>query len=600
MQLPLSSWSLKKLLLTESGSFERAKLKILYTFLILSMVKVAIVIVICLLNQQIFNLGRAGITFVVYSVAFKLLLSDKKFALSITHTMIVTGILIIWSNIFLAAQSVSIVSLQFIFMTIVSSFYLLDKRFGLIYSVLASLPVILYMLIPGLKFQMNAEPLAAPGPLIISLLNFVTLIVAHYLYHEAFSRNLTEKENLNRQLKVSVKKAQHEAQVKSEFLSTMSHELRTPLNTVIGISDLLLDEVTDEMQRENIKVLNFSAHNLQTLVNDILDFNKLDSGKLKLEAIGVNLAELLYNIGASLELQAKEKGLQFVLEIDKLLKMQNVITDPIRISQIVYNLAGNGIKFTHKGTVWLKAKCLATDTENLKVCFTIADTGIGIGEDKLEQIFEPFVQESTSTTRNYGGTGLGLPIVKRLLTLFGSEMRLTSKPGSGSEFYFEITFKQDAKRTAERPEAKSIGNLENLSGLRMLVAEDNQMNIFLIKKLCSKWSIDVTIAETGKEALFHMNDKFFDVVLMDLHMPEMDGYEATMHIRRMTDAAKSNIPIIALTAASGADTSERIKDAGMNDYMYKPFNSNELFNKLKGIHQNTLVTETGLRYATAG
>lgn len=581
--LPAFNWSLQKLLATETGAFNKARIKILYFVLLLAMIKAAIVCMVAFIDNQEFQLSRAVIAFVFYAMLLKLLLSKVNVKVLI-HSMIWMGLLIIWTNIFVSAHSINIITLQFIFMLILSSFYLLDKNISIIYSCISIIPVLIYLFnLSGDKpiTLITPEHLSTPGAVAVIILNFVTILLSHYLYHQAFNATISEKEMLNAQLKQSVEEANVLAQSKSDFLSTMSHELRTPLNAVIGMSDLLMEDASSESQKENLQALSFSALSLYTLINDILDFNKLESGRLELESIPVNLAELMHNICSGMSRQANEKGLDLVLKLDEELRDMHVITDPTRITQVIYNLMGNGIKFTRKGKVTVSLKLVEKSEEQLRLIFSVADTGIGIPEEKYRQIFEPFVQASTSTTRQFGGTGLGLSIVKRLLTLFGSDIQLKSTPGKGSEFFFEI----DLKHTnAPLPGSRDEATLRyDLSGLRLLVAEDNPMNVLVIKKLCLKWNINPVIVNNGREAMTQLSENTFDVILMDIHMPEMDGYEASRAIRQIADPIRSKTPIIALTASVSHNIHERILEAGMNDYIRKPFNAKELYARLNRI-----------------
>lgn len=583
--LPVPNWSLQRLLGAEKGAFNKARVKILYTFLGFSLLKVFVVLAVSTWYMQYFQLTRALVFLAVYGVLFAQLLTGKGNVTRITHTLLSMGMLLVWSNIFITVGKLNIVTLQFIFMIIMSSFYLLPRRQGLIYTILAIVPVLIHLLllnrgIPTLSpaTERAAGELALPGAMAIILLNFTSIVVSSNLYHRAFSETMAEKETLNLQLKLAVDEANRHAQSRSDFLSTMSHELRTPLNSVIGMAELLLEDAHNEEQKENLGILRFSALSLHTLINDILDFNKLGSGRLQLESIPVNLSKLLRNICSGMELQAKEKGLKLELLIDPALENLYLVTDPTRITQIIYNLAGNGIKFTHKGGITIALALLHKTDEGVKVRFAITDTGIGIAADKQETVFEPFVQASTSTTRNYGGTGLGLPIVKRLLALFGSDIVLESRPGEGSRFSFEIMFAYGESPVPAVHASEAFSN--DLQGLRVLAAEDNPMNVLLLRKLCQRWKIKPDIVENGTEVLPQLEKHMYDVILMDIHMPGMDGYEASRAIRKLPDRAKARIPIIALTASVSNDIHAKITAAGMNDYVRKPFNAKDLFVKL--------------------
>ena len=577
------NWSLKGLLSTIPDALEQSRVKILFTFLILSILKVLIVIPLAYQSNQIPQLKIALILLIAYTFLTKLLLSHKRYAVLISHLMILLGLLIVIFVLFGFAKTINIMAMQFMFMMILSGFYLLNRGFGIFYSILAIIPVIIFMIINGDLQNLNnsTEGLGSPAYEIMVFLNFITMILAHYLFHQALSRNVKEKELLNKKLLIAVKEANNAAQSKSDFLSTMSHELRTPLNSVIGMAELLSDELTSPEQEENLKILNFSAASLHTLINDILDFNKLGSEKLYLESIAVNLHTLIHNICSGLRIQAKEKGLELILEIDEEIKHIPISTDPTRISQILFNLAGNAIKFTSRGSVKIQVNTIEKESDKIDVRFSIADTGIGINAEKMESIFEPFTQASTSTTRNYGGTGLGLAIVKRLLRLFESSIHLESEEGKGSKFWFDINFKRNNQILDTDSNGKE--QIFDLNGLRVLVVEDNPVNSLLLKKIFQKWSNIPDFARDGVEALDKVSANNYDLILMDIHMPLLDGYETTIKIREMQDKEKSMVPIIALTASVSGNLKDKIREVGMDDYLSKPYNPKELYSKLREI-----------------
>lgn len=580
--LPFFNWSLKSLLATEPDSFKKAKIKIVFTILVFSLIKIFIAIPSIWHHHQYLQFARVLVILSVYIVLFKLLLANRAYMNVIPHVMIWLGLMLIWTSVIFYARTVNIIMLQLVFMIMLSSFYVLGNLYGTLYSSIGTLPIIIYLVAKGVLPQyLGSSGLPSPGYEIIVILNFITIIISHILFQQAFRANIAEKEVINQELQVAVREANQAAQSKTDFLSTMSHELRTPLNSVIGMAELLQDDPDSDESAENIKILHFSAVSLHSLINDILDFNKMGSDKLNLEAISVNLFTLMKDICSGLRLQAKEKVVNLVLDMDDALTDKYIITDPTRISQIIYNLTGNAIKFTANGTVSVRLKVLSSDDDSIRVQFSIVDTGIGISTDKQEAIFEPFTQASSSTTRNFGGTGLGLAIVKKLLTLFDSKINLESTPGVGSNFFFEISFSLDKQPAAVYPV-----NAEpdyDLSALRVLIAEDNPMNRLLMKKVFSKWNNMPVFAVNGQEAVEKATCEVFDVILMDIHMPIKDGYEATRAIRNLTDDKRSSIPIIALTASVSNNLYEKITDAGMNDYVFKPFKSKELHGKLNTI-----------------
>lgn len=581
--LPIFNWSLSKLLLTEPDNLKRARISIIFAIILFSLVKLLVALPVGLNNGQNLQVLRGAIFFIVFILLLKILLIDKRYAGKVGVTMVWMAISLIWSNAFVTAQTINIVTIQVLVTLILSSFYLLHWRWAMIYSLLGLLPVII-LLIAGdglLLSRITQEELASPAYEIIVILNFLTILVAHFLYYQALNRNVLEKETLNRKLQEAVRVANLAVQSKADFLSTMSHELRTPLNSVIGMTQLLLNSPYSVEQTENLKIVNFSARNLHMLINDILDFNKMESDKLCLEAINVDLYALANDICSGMRFQAEEKGLELVVRIDEAIKTHLLVTDPTRLTQILHNLLGNAIKFTHSGVVSLDLKVIERHSDSIEINFSVADSGIGIDTQQQKLIFEAFTQASSSTTRNFGGTGLGLTIVKRLLKLFKSDIHVISTVGKGSEFFFGILF----TTSGEIIDVESIDpKIEyDLKQLKVLVVEDNPINSLLIKKIFSNWNNHPVFALNGYDALEKLKTGAFDVILMDIHMPLLDGYETTKLVRNLPDNSKSGIPIIALTASVSNDLYLKIREAGMNDCINKPFNSDDLYKKLKAI-----------------
>jgi signal transduction histidine kinase/ActR/RegA family two-component response regulator len=580
------NWSLKNLLKTIPDNLEQSRVKILYTFLIMYIFKLLIVIPITMNNDQLPQLRLAISLLLGYTILLKLLLSHKKYSVLIAHFMILSGFFLVIAILFWYAKTINFMALQSVFMMILSAFYLLNSRYGIFYSIVAVIPVFLFMIINGNLQNLNNTPdgLSSPAYEIIISLNFITIILVHNMFYQALSRNVKEKQLLNEKLLVAVQEATMAVQSKSDFLSTMSHELRTPLNSVIGMAELLSEELTSPEQEENLTILNFSAASLHTLINDILDFNKLGSEKLFLESIAVNLHSLIQNICSGLRIQAKEKGLELILDMDKEIEPISISTDPTRISQILFNLTGNAIKFTRTGSVRIEVRLISKDDHKVNIRFTISDTGIGINKEKMEAIFEPFTQASTSTTRNYGGTGLGLAIVKRLLALFESNVNLESVEGKGSKFWFDISFNRIIQALENDSSVKEP--IVDLSNLKILVVEDNPVNSLLLKKIFQKWNNLPDFARDGYEALIKVAANNYDLILMDIHMPLLDGYETSMQIRQLDDKKKAMVQIIALTASVSSNLNEKIKAAGMNHYLSKPYNPKELYAKVREISIN--------------
>ena len=583
MEKPLSffNWSLKKALDTEPDSFVKARFRIIYTILLFSLLKVMVVAWFTFEAEQWRQLARALIALVVYISILKLMLYQPQKLNVFTHILLILGVILVWTNIFIYAHTVNLLTIQFIFMIILSSFYTQGIRLGILYSVVSILPVLLSLVFHGntvMYFSTVPEQFASPGFEIIVVLNFMSIVIAHYLFYRAFHANIREKERLNHQLELSAAEARELADARASFLSTMSHELRTPLNSVIGMSELLMADKPEERQKENLNILRFSALELLSLINNVLDFNKMDSGKIELEKIPVHLSQFMQNICASLRLKTTDKKLNFTLDIDKQLQSVYVVTDPTRLSQVIYNLVSNAIKFTDEGSITVKLQCLSTKESRVEVLFTVTDTGVGIHPDKHDTIFEIFSQAESHITRKYGGTGLGLPIVKQILSLFGSTVQLKSTPGKGSVFSFTIGF--DTVAAVTNATVKPDNSTE-ISHLKILIAEDNDVNRLLLKKQMDNLGLQPVIVENGQLACEAYMAQHFDAILMDLHMPVMDGYEATGKIRALPDAAKANGYIIAFTAS--VTEQEKIAGGGFDDYLHKPVSMADLRNKLAQI-----------------
>ncbi|GAA3570068.1 PAS domain-containing hybrid sensor histidine kinase/response regulator [Snuella lapsa] len=366
---------------------------------------------------------------------------------------------------------------------------------------------------------------------------------------------------------------------KDMFLSTVSHEIRTPLNAVTGLTNILLMEKHLPDQIENLKALKYSGEHLLGLINDLLDFDKIKSGKLKVNEEDFNLDFFLENTESHFKLRADSEGIRFKLQKGNDLPA-NIIGDRLKLAQIVNNLLSNSLKFTEQGSITLSVKNFGIDKNKVKLQFSVIDTGIGISADKQEAIFESFMQADSETSVKYGGTGLGLSISKELLNLQNSDLRVESELGKGATFLFDITYKISNRLNVYEPNMIKIQPTYDALNVNVLVAEDNRMNIMVIKRFFSNWKVNFKIAENGKELLDIYREADFDLILMDLQMPLIDGYEATKIIRELPND-KANIPIIALTASPQTDMREKTKQYKMNGFMGKPFNPEKLYLLLK-------------------
>ncbi|MDB5002441.1 MAG: response regulator [Mucilaginibacter sp.] len=584
--------SLDKILSKDLSILDNARLRLLYYGLALAFFTLFVILADVLYQRHIILSITTGIMFLASAVLFKFLTYKPRWML-IAHLILIVATIVNIIDIFIAIQNVDVVTVEVIIMIMLFGFYMLGQKAGLIYSLLNVVPVLTLAL---LQYSNNYVPPFKPEKVdetttIIAIAAcFILIAFIHSHFYKAFIKTITQlketsdkQSGLTAEFESAMEKAQKSSEAKSDFLSTMSHEIRTPLNAVIGMSNLLITGNPRPDQKENLEVLKFSAGNLLSIVNDVLDFNKIESGKLVFENIKFNMVELMQNICGGQMMTARTKGLLFKLDVDSILSRKVLFGDPTRITQIVFNLVSNALKFTADGNIWVKATCIEDRHNRVTVNFLVKDTGIGIEKDRLDIIFEPFIQESLSTTRQYGGTGLGLAIVKRLLELQGLKIKVNSQPGVGSEFSFNMEFPVSTEvfEPSDNQPQHATENDETLSAIRMLIAEDNPVNVMLMKKLLSKWSIVPSIAENGERAVELVQYGNFDIILMDLQMPVMNGFDAAKEIRKMADHQKSSIPIIALTASALFDIRERVQESGMNDYVSKPFKPNELFEKIK-------------------
>jgi PAS domain S-box-containing protein len=398
-------------------------------------------------------------------------------------------------------------------------------------------------------------------------------------YYTGIARDISRLKEAQLELLMAKERAEQASVAKSQFLSVMSHEIRTPMNAVIGLSHFLLEENPRPDQLENLRTLQFSAENLMGLINDILDYNKIDSGKLELESVPFDLRNLINRIVHSHSFQANEKALKISAEIDGGIPNQ-LIGDSVRIGQIVNNLVSNAIKFTERGFVRISLQLENTEGSFCFIRFAFEDSGIGIPEQKLETIFEAFTQASSATTRKYGGTGLGLAIVKRLVEIHGGEIIVHSIPNEGSTLEFIIKF--EFVKEGQNSYAGELSNLpKSLEKASILVAEDNAINQILIKKFLTKWNVGkLTIASDGQEALDEFEKENYSLVLLDLQMPVLDGFSVARSIRKNPDLTKRNTPILVLTASSLQEIKGEMEEIGINDFVPKPFTPEGLYEKL--------------------
>jgi len=387
-----------------------------------------------------------------------------------------------------------------------------------------------------------------------------------------------------RELESEKERAEYSEKVKEQFLANMSHEIRTPMNAILGMTRLLLEK---EPRTDQLKYLNSIKHasdNLLVIINDILDLSKIEAGKINLESIPFDIRNEIKSVFETMKVNADDKNLELKTDIENSIP-KTIIGDPYRLSQILLNLTGNAIKFTEKGSVTIKTTS-EKQGEKVLLTFSVIDTGIGIAKDKLDYIFDMFTQETSSTTRKFGGTGLGLAICKKLIELQGGAISVDSEAGKGSVFSFTLPFAIGKDVVDENPKAEHKQQVvAKMKNLRILLAEDNEFNqMVAVDTLESAIEgAQVTVAANGKIAVDMLKNNTFDIVLMDIQMPEMDGHEATKTIRSSSDPRINSMPIIAMTASVIKAEVDKCFESGMNEFVGKPFSVDELLEKMSKI-----------------
>jgi len=404
----------------------------------------------------------------------------------------------------------------------------------------------------------------------------------------SIGEDITLQQKARQELITAKEHAERSSHFKSEFLSIMSHEIRTPMNAVIGTTNLLLSENPRPAQLEYLNTLKFSSENLLAIINDILDYNKIEAGKLQLSKVPFNLHQLAQNIRQSFYAKALEKKLSIELMADSTIP-EFLLGDQTRLGQILINLVNNAVKFTSVGKVTILLEKGRINDKEVLVNFKVIDTGIGISAESLEVIFDPFTQEDQVTNHEYGGTGLGLAITKRLIELYQSSIEVVSELGKGTQFSFSILFELAETVSPASENAPSVSVAMSLSGMNVLVVDDNRMNIMVASNFLKKWQANVDEAINGKVAVDMVNNKPYDMIIMDLQMPVMDGFEATAIIKHQYP----DMPVIAFTADAMPETHNKAFEAGMCDYLTKPFAPEDLFEKITR-HRKKIIPAEGL------
>ncbi|MFV5697939.1 response regulator [Flavobacterium sp. ZT3R17] len=397
-------------------------------------------------------------------------------------------------------------------------------------------------------------------------------------------QDISDQKRIEKELIKAKDIAEQSVRVKEQFLTNMSHEIRTPMNGIIGFARILESTNLDDDQKQSVEAIQRASKNLMTIINDILDFSKIDANKMTFEDVNFSLSKTINAVIELLSPISNEKKIKLLCEIDPQIN-DFLIGDPTKLSQILINLVGNALKFTEKGYVELIVSQEEESESESFLRFTVVDTGIGIPKDKIDSIFDSFNQASNETTRKFGGTGLGLTITRKLIELQGGTISVTSEVAKGSEFSFVLQYKKVQKEIVEPINVKKEPlSFDFLKGIKILLVEDNELNQLLAIKVFKKWEKEIDIANNGKIAIDKIEQNDYDIILMDIQMPEMDGIELTKYIRTNM-GSKSDIPIIALTAHATLGEEKRSLDNGMNDYLSKPFDFNILLEKL---HKNLM------------
>ncbi len=408
---------------------------------------------------------------------------------------------------------------------------------------------------------------------LITILSLLTLSL--YKNNNLRARANELLQNKNTELILAKENAERASEAKVQFLSTITHELRTPLYAVTGLTHLLLEESPTPNQKEHLNSLKFSGEYLLSLINNILDLNKLEANKVELENTSFNLKKRINDVLIALGKSAKDRNNRLHYEFDESIPPK-LKGDPLKVSQILINLIGNSIKFTQNGDIWIRVKLTNSIENKVFLNFEIQDNGVGISEKKQQSIFENFTQGSVQINRKFGGTGLGLSIVKNLLSLMDSKISLKSELGKGSKFLFDLKFEiLEDKSTDYIEEARNI-DYNVMIDKHILVVEDNKINQLITRKILEKNKIKCDVADNGDIAVNKVKENSFDLILMDIHMPGISGIEATKQIREFN----KEIPIIALTAVTLDDNLDEFYDNGFNDIIPKPYKTEEFFAKL--------------------
>jgi len=396
----------------------------------------------------------------------------------------------------------------------------------------------------------------------------------------AWAHDVSKKLQLEQELRSDKEAALADARAKSAFLSNMSHEIRTPMNAIIGLTELLLNKKQDETATENLKAIRFSANNLLTIINDILDFSKIEAGKFSFDIQTFEIFHILDELNKSIKLSAQSKGLLYEVQVSGAIP-KYLKGDSVRLTQILLNLLGNSVKFTYTGKIKLHIDILNETETDIILEFKVTDTGMGIPKDKIGSIFQSFTQVHSHQRFQTKGTGLGLSITKKLVEMQDGEIHVKSQVGKGSTFTFFLPYLKATQKDLEPVEFQENADATRFTNLKVLLVEDNKINQLLARQILVGWGVNVEIANDGFEAIAKLQRRTYDLILLDLQMPEIDGFEVARFVRKTIKPPSNEIPIVALTADAFTETKIRTQEAGMNDFITKPYQQKDLFRVLR-------------------
>lgn len=401
-----------------------------------------------------------------------------------------------------------------------------------------------------------------------------------YPYVLCSSQDVTELVNLEKELRKAEKITKQSLEAKQQFLAKVTHEIRTPMNAIVGFGKLLSKTSLEDKQRKFVDAICTSGDNLLLIVNDLLDTAKIEAGKMNFEEIPFSIKEVVSSVVTLLHYKAAEKDLVLSAKIADEVP-EYLIGDPTRLNQVLINLAGNAVKFTEKGSVEIIINCVKREENHITLQMDVRDTGIGISEEKLPTVFDSFTQANNDTSRKYGGTGLGLTIARQIIELQNGAITVESTLGKGTTFSFVLTYPiAESQSAIEQADPSDQIDTHQLENVKILLAEDNHLNHLLMESIMTEWGVEMKIAVNGKNAVELLQQERFDLILMDVHMPEMDGYEASRYIRENLPEPLSHIPIIAITANATEEDRTKCLEAGMIDFISKPFRQEDLFLKI--------------------